>query len=38
VVEKSKAPSAVAEEKPKEAPERSRDPNGYEDLPHIHIR
>ena len=38
VVNRPKAPPAVVEEKPKEVPERSRDPNGYEDLPHIHIR
>ena len=38
VVNKPKAPPAVVEEKPKEVPERPRDPNGYEDLPHIHVR
>jgi uncharacterized protein (DUF2147 family) len=36
--EKPKAPLAVVEEKPREVTERPRDPNGYEDLPHIHIR
>ena len=38
VADKPKAPPAVVEEKPKEVPERPRDPNGYEDLPHIHVR
>jgi uncharacterized protein (DUF2147 family) len=38
VADKPKAPPAMAEEKHIEVPERARDPNGYEDLPHIHVR
>jgi uncharacterized protein (DUF2147 family) len=34
----ARAPQGMTEEKPKEAPEKPRDPNGYEDLPHIHVR
>jgi uncharacterized protein (DUF2147 family) len=37
IVEKPKAPPAIVVETPKEVPEKPRDPNGYEDLPHIHI-
>jgi uncharacterized protein (DUF2147 family) len=37
VAETPKVSAAPVVEKPKEVPERPRDPNGYEELPHIHL-